>query len=129
MSLARQGTRVPDELVLTQQKERHRLHETHQPIPRARSPCRPPGKLQLRANLTGRAENLAGHSKDFTGCRGENIACASDHEITGDDGQLPRCIDNHHHLHRDHLRFTSRAHGRVSRALHPRRAGEGRCPR
>jgi hypothetical protein len=125
MSLALTGSRIPDELVLTQQNERLRLNETHQSNSRDRSPCPPSGRIELRPNLTRcRRENLAGRrrenvtccrSKNLAGCRGENVTSASD------DDHYVSSNNNNDHCH--HFRLTS-ANGRVSRPLHACRAGQ-----
>ncbi len=123
MSLDLTGSRIPDELRLTAKIERLRLNETHQSTPSVGSPCRPPGKLQLRANLTGCAENLAGHRKDFTG---------RVREITGHHSQLTGCVYHDHHHHDGESGgdqfYGHGANGRVSRPFHPCRAGQGRGP-
>jgi len=115
MSLALQGPRDSGRASFNRsQKERLRLHETDQFDLRDRSPCYPTGRIFLRPRLS---ENLTARGrKNFPGCLYENVTSC------GRDVASNRAVLS---CNRNSPLHISRAHGRVSRPLHSRRAGQG----
>ena len=116
MSLGLTGPHNWDELLFNRTKiERLRLHETDQFDLRDRSPCSPPGRIDLRAKLTfRRRENFAGRLREnLTGHRGKNVTGDYVRVVSRDS----RDFASNSGKSRHNLRIT-RTHGRVSRALY-----------
>jgi len=79
MSLARRGFPRLAELLTTTEKERIRFHETNQLDLRDRSPRHPPGRIQLRANITRGSENFD-HETRGTGQHVDDVHRNNDHQ-------------------------------------------------
>src|SRR5687768_6500939 len=102
MSLALTGPGVPDELLQTASNRKTRLHET-QTHSRDRASGRPPGRIWLRAKLTGgRCENLTDRcTENVAGCRRKNVPIASHGDVSSNSGDFTR----------SHNRRVARPHG------------------